>query len=57
MSNVQEFVETTIVLKKDKKNELGISIAGGSDSYLVSIIFTELLENNNFWQYNAGLSY
>lgn len=36
LSNIQEFVETTIVLKKDKKNELGISIAGGHDSYLVS---------------------
>ncbi|GFU14028.1 multiple PDZ domain protein [Nephila pilipes] len=38
LSNIQEFVETTIVLKKDKKNELGISIAGGSDSYLVNDI-------------------
>lgn len=33
--DIEEFVETTIVLKKDKKNELGISVVGGSDTYLV----------------------
>ena len=37
LSNIQEFVETTVVLRKDKKNELGISIVGGNDTYLVSI--------------------
>ncbi|XP_015928089.1 multiple PDZ domain protein isoform X2 [Parasteatoda tepidariorum] len=42
LSNIQEFVETTIVLKKDKKNELGISIAGGSDSYLEQICVLEV---------------
>ncbi|GFY58191.1 multiple PDZ domain protein [Trichonephila inaurata madagascariensis] len=42
LSNIQEFVETTIVLKKDKKNELGISIAGGSDSYLEQICVIEV---------------
>ncbi|XP_035207680.1 multiple PDZ domain protein-like isoform X1 [Stegodyphus dumicola] len=42
LSNIQEFVETTIVLKKDKKNELGFSIAGGSDSYLEQICVTEV---------------
>ena len=36
ISQIQEFVETSIVLKKDKNNELGISIIGGSDTYLVS---------------------
>ena len=48
MSNIQEFVETTIVLKKDKKNELGISIAGGHDSYLVSLylFFNQLFIRN-----------
>jgi hypothetical protein len=38
LSNIQDFVETTVVLRKDKKNELGISIVGGNDTYLVSII-------------------
>lgn len=38
ISQIQEFVETSIVLKKDKNNELGISIIGGSDTYLVSSI-------------------
>ncbi|KAG8198754.1 hypothetical protein JTE90_023517 [Oedothorax gibbosus] len=42
LSNIQEFVEQTIVLKKDKKNELGISIAGGSDSYLEQICVMEV---------------
>ncbi|GBL85270.1 Multiple PDZ domain protein [Araneus ventricosus] len=42
LSNIQEFVETTIVLKKDKKNELGISIAGGHDSYLEQICVVEV---------------
>ncbi|XP_055948042.1 multiple PDZ domain protein-like isoform X2 [Argiope bruennichi] len=42
LSNIQEFVETTIVLKKDKKNELGISIAGGHDSYLEQICVIEV---------------
>lgn len=36
LSNIQDFVETTIVLRKDKKNQLGISIVGGNDTYLVS---------------------
>lgn len=39
LSNIQEFVETTVVLRKDKKNELGISIVGGNDTYLVSRVF------------------
>jgi len=38
LSNIQDFVETTVVLRKDKKNELGISIVGGNETYLVSII-------------------
>jgi hypothetical protein len=38
LSNIQDFVETAVVLRKDKKNELGISIVGGNDTYLVSII-------------------
>ncbi|KAL3209386.1 hypothetical protein MRX96_038153 [Rhipicephalus microplus] len=33
LSTVQDFVETTIVLRKER-NELGISITGGSDTYL-----------------------
>ena len=37
LSNIQEFVETTVVLRKDKKNELGISIVGGNDTYLVRV--------------------
>ena len=32
LSNIQEFAETTVVLRKDKKNELGISIVGGNDT-------------------------
>ncbi|KAL3209385.1 hypothetical protein MRX96_038153 [Rhipicephalus microplus] len=35
LSTVQDFVETTIVLRKER-NELGISITGGSDTYLVN---------------------
>ena len=37
ISQIQEFVETSIVLKKDKNNELGISIVGGIDTYLVGL--------------------
>ncbi|XP_074594001.1 uncharacterized protein LOC141849534 isoform X2 [Brevipalpus obovatus] len=39
---IPEFVETSIVLRKDKNNELGISIAGGSDTYLESIVVVEV---------------
>ncbi|XP_067134472.1 multiple PDZ domain protein-like isoform X1 [Centruroides vittatus] len=42
LSNIQDFVETTIVLKKDKKSELGISIAGGNDTYLEQVCVTEV---------------
>ncbi|XP_054167322.1 multiple PDZ domain protein-like [Oppia nitens] len=42
LSNIQEFVETTVVLRKDKKNELGISIVGGNDTYLESICVKEV---------------
>ncbi|XP_076322537.1 inaD-like protein isoform X2 [Tachypleus tridentatus] len=41
LSNIQDFVETTIVLKKDK-NELGISVAGGSDTYLEVVCVTKI---------------
>jgi len=36
VSAIQEFVETSIVLRKDQSNQLGINITGGIDTYLVS---------------------
>lgn len=41
LSTVQDFVETTIVLRKER-NELGISITGGSDTYLEAICVSEV---------------
>ncbi|RWS31245.1 Eka-INAD2 protein-like protein [Leptotrombidium deliense] len=41
LSSIQDFVETTIVLRKDN-NELGISVTGGSDTYLESICVAEV---------------
>ncbi|XP_022244669.1 inaD-like protein [Limulus polyphemus] len=41
ISNIRDFVETTIVLKKDK-HELGISVAGGNDTYLESVCVTKV---------------
>ncbi|XP_064479452.1 inaD-like protein [Ornithodoros turicata] len=41
LSNVQDFVETTIVLRKEK-NELGISVTGGSDTYLEAVCVSEV---------------
>ncbi|XP_076352772.1 inaD-like protein isoform X2 [Tachypleus tridentatus] len=43
LSNIQDFVETTVVLRKEK-SELGISVAGGSDTYLESICVTKVHE-------------
>uniref|UniRef100_T1KEV3 PDZ domain-containing protein n=2 Tax=Tetranychus urticae TaxID=32264 RepID=T1KEV3_TETUR len=42
ISGIPEFVETSIVLRKDKSNELGIRITGGSDTYLESIVVCEV---------------
>ncbi|GAB6020815.1 hypothetical protein CHUAL_003471 [Chamberlinius hualienensis] len=44
---IEEFVETTIVLKKDKKNEFGISVVGGSDTYLETICVSAVHPDGN----------
>lgn len=41
LSTVQDFVETTIVLRKER-NELGMGITGGSDTYLEAICVSEV---------------
>ncbi|XP_076347185.1 inaD-like protein isoform X2 [Tachypleus tridentatus] len=41
ISNIRDFMETTIVLKKDN-HELGISVAGGNDTYLESVCVTKV---------------
>ncbi|XP_014669927.1 PREDICTED: multiple PDZ domain protein-like isoform X2 [Priapulus caudatus] len=40
LSAIEDFVETTLVLKKDR--ELGISIIGGSDTYLHAVCVDEI---------------
>ncbi|XP_076352628.1 ligand of Numb protein X 2-like [Tachypleus tridentatus] len=42
VTTIEDFVDTTIVLKKDN-NELGISVTGGNDTYLEAIVVTDVL--------------
>ncbi|XP_023228311.1 multiple PDZ domain protein-like [Centruroides vittatus] len=42
LSTIQDFLETTIVIRKDKKNELGITVSGGSDTYLEQVCVVEV---------------
>ncbi|CAM1303702.1 Uncharacterised protein r2_g1350 [Pycnogonum litorale] len=37
LTTIKDFVETTIVIKKDENHELGISVVGGIDTYLESL--------------------
>lgn len=46
ISTVRDFVESTIVLRKVQQ-ELGLSITGGSDTYLVSDRLCVLLNSAN----------
>ncbi|XP_013781540.2 multiple PDZ domain protein-like, partial [Limulus polyphemus] len=50
VTTIEDFVETTIVLKKDKNNELGISVTGGNDTYLEAIVVTDVLGNGAAFQ-------
>lgn len=49
LSTVQDFVETTIVLRKER-NELGISVTGGSDTYLEAVCVSEVHKDGVAYQ-------
>ncbi|KAI1287319.1 Multiple PDZ domain protein [Halotydeus destructor] len=47
LSAIQDFQETSLVLRKDPDcNELGISVSGGSDTYLEAVVITEVHQDS-----------
>ncbi|XP_037796731.1 protein lin-7 homolog C-like isoform X2 [Penaeus monodon] len=51
LSAVEELVETVVVLRKDQRtHELGISVVGGSDTYLGCVVVQAVSEGGAAWQ-------
>ncbi|XP_022239975.1 uncharacterized protein LOC111085479 [Limulus polyphemus] len=50
LSNIQDFVETTIVLRKNKQNELNISVTGGINTYMEAVCVTEVHRDSSAYR-------
>ncbi|XP_047492039.1 multiple PDZ domain protein-like [Penaeus chinensis] len=51
LSAVEDLVETVVVLRKDQRShELGISVVGGSDTYLGCVVVQAVSEGGAAWQ-------
>ncbi|XP_076355080.1 ligand of Numb protein X 2-like [Tachypleus tridentatus] len=50
LSNIQDFVETTIVLRKNKRNELNISVTGGVNTYMEAVCVTEVHRDSSAYR-------
>nr|CFW94233.1 Eka-INAD2 protein [Euperipatoides kanangrensis] len=50
LCNIEEFVETSIIFRKDKSNDIGIGVIGGNDSYLESICVSEVYKDGAAYQ-------